>query len=47
MVFLMFLYIDDGITVVRKSLIQGTEKVVSVCYHDDNWGKINITFCST
>lgn len=35
------MFLDDGVTIVR-SLIQGTETIVSVPFHDDNLGKINI-----
>lgn len=36
------MFLDDGVIIVRRSLIQGTETIASVPFHDDNLGKINI-----
>lgn len=36
------MFLDDGVTVIRKSLIQGTETIASVPFHGDNLGKVNI-----
>lgn len=35
-------YLDDGVTIVRKSLVQGAELIAAVSFNEDNQGKINI-----